>query len=118
MTDKDFDDYFLGLLKKIENELKETLDYYSTYELKEYKSIRKKLNKEIEVFQKVQNKITQIEDLASFSDKIIDIVYENIYDYASNFIITIENRNKDLYEYNVIQNILEMFCDNEDDDYE
>ena len=45
--------------------------------------------------------------------EIINQVYECIYDYASNFIISEEDRDKALEEYEKVEDILYMFVDEE-----
>lgn len=114
MNDDEFDLFFIQLLKNILIELKESYEYEKKYSLKEYKEITDNLENDIDIFNGIISKIKTIDDFAEYDDDIIDRVYENIFDFASNFIIHPDTAEKDTEEYKNIEEILYMFVDEDE----
>ena len=113
MTDEEYDLFFINLLKTILSDLEDTYNYNKNYSLPEYNDILENLELNINELKEVLNKITNIDDFSKLDYEIINLVYECIYDYASNFIISEEDRDKALEEYEKVEDILYMFVDEE-----
>lgn len=114
MNDEEYDLFFIKLLKDILFDLEDTYNYVKKYTLSEYNSIIQNLEESINELKSVLVKIKNIDEFSELDYEIIDHIYENIYDYASNFVISVESKEKDLEEYEKIEDILFMFVDDEE----
>lgn len=113
MTDIELDNFFVQLLKNIHSELKESYEAVQKYSNPVYDEIKEDYKNNLSELETVISQISTIDDFADLDDDIIDHIYEDIYDYASNYIISIENREKDIEEYKKVEEILFMFEEEE-----
>ncbi|MCR4742001.1 MAG: hypothetical protein K5866_03910 [Treponema sp.] len=116
MDDQELDIFFMDLLKKILADLEECQDYVKDKKSPEYKEIQEDYAESIKILNKVIKSIKGIDDLALSDEETINEVYEFIQLYADNFIINeeTEQNKKDLEEYAKVEEILDLFLDDED----
>ncbi|MCQ2589209.1 MAG: hypothetical protein MJ179_02180 [Treponema sp.] len=113
MTDEEWDEFFVNLLRDILKDLQESYDSVKKYTLPEYKEICSDYEEKISLLKKVVSNTSSIDDLEELSGEDLDSIYEDIYDYASNFVISTENKEQDMQTYSNIEEILYMFVDEE-----
>ena len=118
MTDEEWDEFFVNLLRDILKDLQESYDSVKKYTLPEYKEICLDYEEKICLLSRVLSNISSIDDLEELSGEDLDSIYEDIYDYASNFVISTENKEQDMQTYSNIEEILYMFVDEDDEEYE
>ena len=118
MNDQELDSFFIDLLKTILSEQKEYAEYVKEKKTPEYKEIQDDYAQSIKLLNKVIKSTQGIDDLALSDEETINDVYELIQLYADNFIIheETEEKKKDLEEYSKVEEILDLFLD--DDDWE
>ena len=118
MNDQELDSFFIDLLKTILSEQKEYSEYVKDKKTPEYKEIQDDYAQSIKLLNKVIKLTQGIDDLALSDEETINDVYELIQLYADNFIIheEAEKKKKDLEEYSKVEEILDLFLD--DDDWE
>lgn len=118
MNDQELDSFFIDLLKTILSEQKEYSEYVKDKKTPEYKEVQDDYAQSIKLLNKVIKLTQGIDDLALSDEETINDIYELIQLYADNFIIheEAEEKKKDLEEYSKVEEILDLFLD--DDDWE
>lgn len=116
MTDDELDTFFVELLNRILDEVKDCLEYLGKPKTKEQKEIKKDYDFVIKHISKLLKSVKSIDDLAEEDDDTIDSVYGYIEAYAENFVISADEpqKSRDLEEYKKIEEILDLFLDTDD----
>lgn len=120
MTDDELDTYFINLLKAILEDMKDCKAYLKEPLSPEDKEIMEDYDYVINDLSQILKQIKSIDDLAELDEEAINNVYDYIESYATNFIISAyePQRQKDLEEYEKIEEILDLFLDDDDFDEE
>lgn len=116
MTDDELDTFFVELLNRILDEVKDCSEYLGKPKTKEQKEIKKDYDFVIKHISKLLKSVKSIDDLAEEDDDTIDSVYGYIEAYAENFVISADEpqKSRDLEEYKKIEEILDLFLDTDD----
>ena len=120
MTDEELDLFLIETLKKILENVKEYKDYVKDLNTAEYKEIKDYYDDEIGLLSRLIKEIKGIEDLAEYDEETITAVYDLIADFADNFIISADGlqREKDLDEYDKLEELMALFLDADDEEWE
>lgn len=121
MTDEELDIYFIDILNRVIAELKDCADYVKELHTPEYDEINEDFEYSITQLTALLKVVHTIDDLAQQNDDLITDVFEYIQCYADNFIISNEpvQKEKDLAEYEKLEELLNLFLDTDDyDEYE
>lgn len=121
MTDEELDIYFIDILNRVIAELKDCADYVRELHTPEYDEINEDFDYSITQLTALLKEVHTIDDLAQQNDDLITDVFEYIQCYADNFIISNEpvQKEKDLAEYEKLEELLNLFLDTDDyDEYE
>lgn len=121
MTDEELDIYFIDILNRVIAELKDCADYVKELHTPEYDEINEDFDYSITQLTALLKEVHTIDDLAQQDDDLITDVFEYIQCYADNFIISNEpeQKEKDLAEYEKLEELLNLFLDTDDyDEYE
>ena len=120
MTDEELDLFLIETLKNILENVKEYKDYVKDLNTAEYKEIKDYYDDEIGLLSRLIKEIKGIEDLAEYDEETITAVYDLIADFADNFIISADGlqREKDLAEYDKLEELMALFLDSDDEEWE
>lgn len=120
MTDDELDQYFVDTIKAVLNLFKEGADYERKYNDEAAQDNIEYYYKMISSLEDVCKNVRTIDDLGDFSEDIITDIFDAITAYAEAFIISADpqQREKDLQEYEKLEELLYVFCDSDDDDEE
>ena len=120
MTDDELDQYFVDTIKAVLNLFKESADYERKYNDEAAQDSIEYYYKMISSLEDVCKNVRTIDDLGDFSEDIITDIFDAITAYAEAFIISAEpqQREKDLQEYEKLEELLYVFCDSDDDEEE
>ena len=120
MTDEELDLFLIETLKNILENVKEYKDYVKDLNTAEYKEIKAYYDDEIGLLSRLIKEIKGIEDLAEYDEETITAVYDLIADFADNFIISADSlqREKDLAEYDKLEELMALFLDADDEEWE
>ncbi|MCR5253014.1 MAG: hypothetical protein K6C98_04775 [Treponema sp.] len=120
MTDEELDIFFIETLKKALADMKECRDYVKNLGTPEYKEICQDYADDIDLLSSILKTVQTIDDLAEMDEESITAVYDFIATYADNFLIHQDSPQKeaDLAEYEKLEELLNLFMDTEDDDFE
>ena len=120
MTDEELDLFLIETLKNILENVKEYKDYVKDLNTAEYKEIKDYYDDEIGLLSRLIKEIKGIEDLAEYDEETITAVYDLIADFADNFIISADGlqREKDLAEYDKLEELMALFLDADDEEWE
>ena len=118
--DDELDQYFVDTIKAVLNLFKESADYERKYNDEAAQDNIEYYYKMISSLEDVCKNVRTIDDLGDFSEDIITDIFDAITAYAEAFIISAEpqQREKDLQEYEKLEELLYVFCDSDDDDEE
>lgn len=125
MTDTELDNYFVETLKNILSDVKDCAAYVKHLTSDEYKDIKDDYAFIIEDLSWILENCKSIEELAELADEeepeddcldLIDRVYEYILTYCDNYIISAlePQKSKDMQEVEKLQELLDLFIDDED----
>lgn len=118
MTEQELDDFFIETLNKILIETKDCADYVKNETSDEYKEIQEEYSYAIEDLTNLLKNIKTIDDLAEQDEDEITAVFEYLASYLDNYIISQEpeQRQKDLEECAKLDELLNLFYDEEDEE--
>lgn len=119
MTDQELDTFFIQTLKNILSEYKDYAAYLKEPLSAEDKELMEDYEYVIKDLTEILNEVKGIDDLAELDEETITAVFDYIEEYASNFVISAADnpqRQNDLDAYSKIEEILDLFLD--DDDFE
>ena len=120
MTDDELDSLLIEILNEYLAETKEDAEYIKNQKSKDYKDVKEDYDFVIEHLSGLLPELHSLDDLAEMDEEDISLVYDYIAEYAGNFIIREDPRYKesDLEKYSGIEEILNMFMDDDDFDEE
>ena len=120
MTERELDDFFVLTLKNLLLDMKDCKNYVKDIKTPEYKEILEDYDASINLLSDLLKSVKTIEDLAEQDEETISDVYDLIAGYADNFIISSkpEQKEKDLLEYEKLEELLSLFLDEDDDEKE
>lgn len=120
MTDEELDSLLIEILNEYLAETKQDAEYIKNQKSKDYKEVKEDYHFVIEHLTNLLPNIHSLDDLAEMDEEDISLVYDYIAEYAGNFIIREDPRYKeaDLKKYSGIEEILNMFMDDDDFDEE
>lgn len=116
----ELDTFFIDTLKKILEITKDDADYVKDFHSEEYKEIQEDYEYTINQLTELLKTVKTIDDLAMQDEETITDVYDYIATYADNFVISCDpaQKQKDLEQYDKLEEILDLFLDSDDDDFE
>ena len=119
MSDDELNIFFIETLNKILTDMKENEESLKNETSKELVEIKKDLSKQIKKLSRLLKKIHCIDDLAFESTDTITDIYEYISFYADNIVIrsTENERKEDLQYSNDLEELLDIFTDDDEDEY-
>lgn len=117
MTEKEMDLFFMDALKKFLKETEDCAEYIKGIKGRDYDEIRAEYEYVIADLQDLLDNIRTLEDLAQMDEETIGAVFDYIQEYADNFVISneAEQQKKDLEEYAKIEEILDLFFDEDEE---
>lgn len=120
MTEEELDIFFIETLKKALADMKECRDYVKDLGTPEYKEICQDYKDDIDLLSSILKSVQTIDDLAEMDEESITAVYDFIATYADNFLIHPDSPQKeaDLAEYEKLEELLNLFMDTEDEDFD
>jgi len=115
MTDEELDNLFIEILTEYLAETKEDAAYIQNQKSKDYDEIKEDYDFVIKHLSGILPKLHTLDDLAVMDEEDITLVYEYIAEYTGNFIIREDPRYKaaDMEKYNNVEEILNMFLDDD-----
>lgn len=117
MTEEDMDDFFIETLKKILLDMKDSFESVKNENSEEYQEIKEDYEYVIEDLSNILKSVKTLDDLALLDEEEIGNVYEYIEAYTDNFVIRSEedSRKKDLEEHQKLEELLNLFLDDDDE---
>lgn len=113
MTENEQDIFYKELLPLLLEDATDSLKSIQAYTLSEYKDIETEFKNTISSLQFLIENTNSIDDLADQDDEIIDVFYECLFDYTSNFCVSESpsQKEKDIEQYNKLEEILMLFME-------
>jgi len=120
MTDEELDKLLVDTLGKILADTKECADYVKDIHTEEYKEIQEDYEYVIDDVTDLLKNVKGLDDLADMDDDRIGDVFTYLEAYADNFVVSHEPENykKDMAEYEKIESLLNLFYDEDDEEYD
>lgn len=117
MTEEEMDDFFIETLKKILLDMKDSFESVKNENSEEYQEIKEDYEYVIEDLSNILKSVKTLDDLALLDEEEIGNVYEYIEAYTDNFVIRSEedSRKKDLEEFKKLEELLDLFLDDDDE---
>lgn len=115
MTEDEMDDFFIETLKKILLDMKDSFESVKNENSEEYQEIKEDFEYVISDLTNILSSVKSLDDLALLDEEEIGNVYDYLDSYAEVFVIRAEPelRKKDLAEYKKLEEILDLFLDDE-----
>lgn len=120
MNDEELDKFFIETLKNILEDVKDCYLSVKSENSEEYLEIKEDYEYIISDLENLLKNVKSIDDLALMDEEEIGNVYEYIEAYTDNFVIRSEKelRKKDLEEHQKLEELLDLFLDDDDDEPE
>lgn len=120
MNDEELDKFFIETLKNILEDVKDCYLSVKSENSEEYLEIKEDYEYIISDLENLLKNVKSIDDLALLDEEEIGNVYEYIEAYTDNFVIRSEKelRKKDLEEHQKLEELLDLFLDDDDDEPE
>lgn len=117
MTEKEMDDFFIETLKKILIDMKDSFESVKNENSEEYQEIKEDFEYVIEDLTNILKSVKTLDDLALLDEEEIGNVYDYLDSYAEIFEIRAEPelRKKDLEEHQKLEELLDLFLDDDDE---
>ena len=119
MTDEELDLFLVETLKNILEDVKECAEYSKKYCGPEYDEINEDYAFVLDDLTMLVKEVNAVQDLAQFDEEELGNVYEYIEDFAQCFVIpaeTDETYQDALKEYAKVEELLDLFLDDDADD--
>lgn len=116
MTDQELDELLVSTLKLVLEDTKECADYVKDLHTPEYEEIKEDYAYQIEDLEDILAQVKSLDDLAEFDEDTITAVYDYIACYTDYFIISNDptQKEKDLIHHAKLQELLDLFLDDEE----
>lgn len=120
MNDEELDKFFIETLKNILKDVKDCYSSVKSENSEEYLEIKEDYEYIISDLENLLKNVKSIDNLALLDEEEIGNVYEYIEAYSDNFVIRSEKelRKKDLEEHQKLEELLDLFLDDDDDEPE
>lgn len=117
MTDKETDELLVKILNNYLAEITESNAYIKSYNSKYFAEVIEQNKVIIEELNSVLKVVKTVEDLALQDEEIIGGVFEYLEDFVGNFVIsaTSESRKKNMEELQNLNDLLNLFYDDDED---
>lgn len=117
MNEKEMDDFFIETLKKILIDMKDSFESVKNENSEEYQEIKEDFEYVIEDLTNILKSVKTLDDLALLDEEEIGNVYDYLDSYAEIFEIRAEPelRKKDLEEHQKLEELLDLFLDDDDE---
>lgn len=117
MTYEELDEFYIQTLKNILADTKECRDYVKDLHTPEYDDINQDYDESISLLNNLISTTKSIDDLAECGEDQITLIYDLIASYADNLVISAdpEQREKDMKEYDKLEELLSLFLDTDED---
>lgn len=117
MTEKEQDEYLMTVLRRYVEVLKETNSAEKQNNFPDSKTAVSENEEMISDLEEIAAKINSIEELAELGPDAIDTVFEAVSAYAGDFVVSADEkqRKKDLEECAKLEEIIWLFCDEDDE---
>ena len=120
MTEQEQDKFFFDTLKKILIEKKENDTYLRKQTGDEWQDVIADNQDDIKLLGEILSSCKTIEDLAEKDEETVGLVFEFLEEYADSFVISEEDgiKDKDMQEYTRLEEILDLFYGDEEEEEE